>query len=145
MIGEVQTIVKLEAGGEAAIAAMDEYSRMEIGRKTVAKTYRRIHGFDMNTAAGRAAAKQYRMEKYRKKKGLLSGEPALPKRWWERALNENWEPGTQQKHPQLSVADRSSVDADGYRQGSCAEAHRATPAQVRRRIYSNCQHQKEDP
>lgn len=34
MIGEVQTIVKLEAGGEATIAAMDEYSRMEIGRKT---------------------------------------------------------------------------------------------------------------
>ena len=30
----VQVIGKLEAGGEAAIAAMDEYSYLEIGRKT---------------------------------------------------------------------------------------------------------------
>lgn len=34
MAGNVQVKIELEAGGEATIAAMDEYSRMEIGRKT---------------------------------------------------------------------------------------------------------------
>lgn len=34
MSGNIQVIAKLEAGGEATIAAMDEYSYIEIGRKT---------------------------------------------------------------------------------------------------------------
>lgn len=34
MADKVQVIAKLEAGGEATIAAMDEYSYAEIGRKT---------------------------------------------------------------------------------------------------------------
>ena len=66
-------------------------------------------------------------------------------RWWERVLNENWEPGDQTKYSRLFGTGRSGVDTDGYKPGSCAEAHRATQVQVRRRIYSRCQHQKEDP
>lgn len=63
MSGNVRVKIELEAGGEATIAAMDEYSYAEIGRKTYRFVRQIMRDPDMRAmvkarTAARLAAKQ---------------------------------------------------------------------------------------
>ena len=65
----VQVIGKLEAGGEAAIAAMDEYSYLEIGRKTY-RFFRQI----MRDPAMREQVKARTAQRQAMRAAALTGE-----------------------------------------------------------------------